>query len=168
MATFDLTTGQGTGQIGTATGLSKMVMVEKVFDVKKFQDNGNTFADGDVIQLIDLPAECYVLHVGAEVITAFDPGSSLAVDIDVAGGDDFVDGGDCTSAGYLAKGTNGHVDYTAVATFSNRMTSTDTIDLTFALSGSAPSVGKIRVYAILIDISGKIEEDLLTSSTNVQ
>ena len=35
MATFDLTTGQGTGQIGTATGLSKMVMVEKVFDVKK-------------------------------------------------------------------------------------------------------------------------------------
>ena len=168
MATFDLTTGQGTGQIGTATGLSKMVMVEKVFDVKKFQDNGNTFADGDVIQLIDLPAECYVLHVGAEVITAFDPGSSLAVDIDVAGGDDFVDGGDCTSAGYLAKGTNGHVDYTAVATFSNRMTSTDTIYLTFALSGSAPSVGKIRVYAILIDISGKIEEDLLTSSTNVQ
>ncbi len=168
MATFDLTTGQGTGQIGTATGLSKMVMVEKVFDVKKFQDNGNTFADGDVIQLIDLPAECYVLHVGAEVITAFDPGSSLAVDIDVAGGDDFVDGGDCTSAGYLAKGTNGHVDYTAVTTFSNRVTATDTIDLTFALSGSAPSVGKLRVYAILIDISGKIEEDLLTSSTNVQ
>jgi hypothetical protein len=168
MATFDLTTGQGTGQIGTATGLSKMVMVEKVFDVKKFQDNGNTFADGDVIQLIDLPAECYVLHVGAEVITAFDPGSSLAVDIDVAGGDDFVDGGDCTSAGYLAKGTNGHVDYTAVATFSNRVTSTDTIDLTCILSGSAPTVGKLRVYAILIDISGKIEEDLLTSSTNVQ
>ena len=43
MATFDLTTGQGTGQIGTATGLSKMVMVEKVFDVKKFQDNFNRF-----------------------------------------------------------------------------------------------------------------------------
>lgn len=37
MATFDLTTGQGTGQIGTATGLSKMVMVEKVFDVKNFK-----------------------------------------------------------------------------------------------------------------------------------
>ena len=46
MATFDLTTGQGTGQIGTATGLSKMVMIEKVFDVKKFQDNGNTFEIG--------------------------------------------------------------------------------------------------------------------------
>ena len=168
MATYDLTTGQGTGVTGTSTGLSKMVMVEKVFDVKKFQDNGNTFADGDVIQLIDLPAECYILHVGAEVVTAFNPGSSLTVDIDVAGGDDFVDGGDCTSAAYLAKGTNGHVDYTAVATFSNRVTATDTIDLTFALSGSAPSVGKLRVYAILIDISGKIEEDLLTSSTNVQ
>ncbi len=73
-----------------------------------------------------------------------------------------------TSAGYCAKGTDGHVDYTAVATFSNRVTATDTIDLTFALSGSAPSVGKLRVYVILIDISGKIEEDLLTSSTNVQ
>jgi hypothetical protein len=168
MATFDLTTGQGTGQIGTATGLSKMVMIEKVFDVKKFQDNGNTFADGDVIQLIDLPAECFILHCGAEVITAFDPGSSLAVDIDVAGGDDFVDGGDCTSAGYLAKGTNGHVDYTAVTTFVNRYTATDTIDIKCILSGSAPTVGKLRVYAILIDISGKIEEDLLTSSTNVQ
>jgi hypothetical protein len=168
MATYDLTTGQGTGVTGTSTGLSKMVMIEKVFDAKKFADNGNTLANADVVQLIDLPAECYVLHCGAEVLTAFNPGSSLTVDIDVDGGADFVDGADMTSAGYCAKGTDGHVDYTAVATFSNRVTATDTIDLTFALSGSAPSVGKLRVYVILIDISGKIEEDLLTSSTNVQ
>lgn len=168
MATYDLTTGQGTGQTGSATGLSKMVMIEKVFDAKKFADNGNTMANGDIIQLIDLPAECYIMHVGAEVLTAFDPGSSLTVDIDVAEGADFVDGGDVTSAGYLAKGTDGHVDYTAVTTFSNRVTATDTIDVKCILSGSAPTVGKLRVYAILIDISGKIEEDLLTSSTNVQ
>jgi len=168
MATYDLTTGQGTGVTGTSTGLSKMVMIEKVFDAKKFADNGNTLANADVVQLIDLPAECYILHCGAEVLTAFNPGSSLTVDIDTAGGADFVDGADITGAGYCAKGTDGHVDYTAVATFSNRVTATDTIDLTFALSGSAPSVGKLRVYVILIDISGKIEEDLLTSSTNVQ
>tara|TARA_X000001388_G_scaffold48350_2_gene34644 strand:- start:1362 stop:1868 length:507 start_codon:yes stop_codon:yes gene_type:complete len=168
MATFDLTTGQGTGVTGSATGLSKMVMIEKVFDAKKFADNGNTMANGDFIQLIDLPAECFILHVGAEVLTAFDPGTSLTVDIDVAEGDDFVDGGDVTSAGYLAAGSNGHVDYTAVTTFSNRTTATDTIDIKCILSGSAPTVGKLRVYAILIDISGKIEEDLLTSSAEVQ
>ena len=168
MATYDLTTGQGVGQAGSATGLSKMMMIEKVFDAKKFADNGNTMANGDIIQLIDLPAECFVLHVGAEVLTAFDPGTSLTVDIDVAAGDDMVDGGDVTSAGYLAKGTDGHVDYTAVTTFSNRVTATDTIDVKCILSGSAPTVGKLRVYAVIIDISGKIEEDLLTSSTNVQ
>ena len=67
-----------------------------------------------------------------------------------------------------AAGTNGHTDYTAVSTYVNRYTATDTIDIKCILSGSAPTVGKLRVYAILIDISGKIEEDLLTSSTNVQ
>ena len=168
MATYDWTTGQGTGAAGSATGLSKMVMLEKVFDAKKFKDAGNTMANGDIIQLIDIPAECFVLHVGAEVLTAFNPGSSLTVDIDVAEGDDMVDGGDVTSAGYLAAGSNGHSDYTAVATFSNRYTATDTIDVKCVLSGSAPSVGKLRVYAVLIDISGNIEEDLLYSSPNVQ
>ena len=168
MGTFDLTTGQGTGVAGTSTGLSKMMMIEKVFDAKKFADNGNTMANGDIIQLIDIPAECYILHVGAEVLTAFNPGTSLTVDIDFAEGDDIVDGGDVTSTGYLAAGSNGHTDYTAVSTYVNRYTATDTIDIKCILSGSAPSVGKLRVYAILIDISGKIEEDLLTSSTNVQ
>ena len=168
MATYDYTTGQGAGAAGSATGLSKMMMVERVFDAKKFKDSGNTMANGDIIQLIDLPAECFVLHVGAEVLTAFNPGTSLTVDIDVAEGDDMIDGGDITSAGYLAAGSNGHSDYTAVATYNNRYTATDTIDVKCVLSGSAPSVGKLRVYAVLIDISGNIEEDLLYSSPNVQ
>ena len=34
MATYDYTTGQGAGAAGSATGLSKMMMVERVFDAK--------------------------------------------------------------------------------------------------------------------------------------
>ena len=57
MATYDLTTGQGVGQAGSATGLSKMMMIDKVVDAKKFADNGKTMANGDIIRLIDLLAE---------------------------------------------------------------------------------------------------------------
>lgn len=161
MATVDLTGGQGTGA-SMPSRLPAVSVMEATIDIAKLIADGTvaSVSTGDVFQVIDLPAECYILHCGAEVITAFDATSPVA-DIDVNGGDDFVDGGDLSSTGYLAAGTNGHVDYTAVATFNNRVTSSDTIDVTITCTGN-PTVGVLRVYVILADISGKTEKQIHT------
>jgi hypothetical protein len=165
MATVDLTGGQGTGTT-MPSRLRGVHVIEKTFDVAKLVADGtiSSVANADVFQVIDIPAECYVFHCGAEVITAFD-GTTPTVDIDFGGGDDFVDGGDVSATGYLAAGTNGHVDYTAVATFNNRNTSSDTIDVTFAVTGSI-TVGVLRVYAIVADISGKLEKQVHVGSAS--
>ena len=161
MATVDLTGGQGTGS-SMPSRLPAVSVMEATIDIAKLISDGtvSSVSTGDVFQVIDLPAECYILHCGAEVITAFDATSPTA-DIDVAAGDDFVDGGDLSSTGYLAAGTNGHVDYTAVATFNNRVTATDTIDVKITCTGN-PTVGVLRVYVILADISGKTEKQIHT------
>ena len=166
MATVDLTGGQGTGEFMPSRQRGVHV-VEKTFDVAKLIADSTITAvtTGDVFQFIDVPAECYLLHAGAEVLTAF-TGTSPTCDIDFAAGDDLVDGGDISSAGYLAKGTNGHVDYTAVATFSNRITATDTIDVKLEFTGGTMSAGKMRVYAILADISGKTEKQVHNGSAS--
>ena len=166
MATVDLTGGQGTGEFMPSRQRGVHV-VEKTFDVAKLIADSTITAvtTGDVFQVIDVPAECYFLHAGAEVLTAF-TGTSPTCDIDFAAGDDLVDGGDISSAGYLAKGTNGHVDYTAVATFSNRITATDTIDVKLEFTGGTMSAGKMRVYAILADISGKTEKQVHNGSAS--
>ena len=166
MATVDLTGGQGTGEFMPSRQRGVHV-VEKTFDVAKLIADSTITAvtTGDVFQVIDVPAECYLLHAGAEVLTAF-TGTSPTCDIDFAAGDDLVDGGDISSTGYLAKGSNGHVDYTAVATFSNRITASDTIDVKLEFTGGTMSAGKMRVYAILADISGKTEKQVHNGSAS--
>ena len=57
------------------------------------------------------------------------------------------------------------MDYTAVATFSNRVTTADTIDIKVDAGANNVSTGKIRVYVILADISGLDETDSLQSVT---
>ena len=92
MATVNLTGGQGTGA-SMPSRLPAVSVMEATIDIAKLISDGTvaSVSTGDVFQVIDLPAECYILHCGAEVITAFDATSPVA-DIDVAGGDDFVDG----------------------------------------------------------------------------
>ena len=57
------------------------------------------------------------------------------------------------------------MDYTAVTTFSNRITTADTIDILVNAGANDVSTGKIRVYAILADISGLDETDSLQAVT---
>ena len=113
---------------------------------------GYSGADGDVFQLLEIPAGVLVLNAGAEVMKAFN--SSVTADIDFAGGDDIVDGADVTSTGFCAAGTNGQTNTvvgSAASTYTQFITTTDTIDVT--LAGAAPTTGRIRVYATVIDLN---------------
>jgi len=76
------------------------------------------------------------------------------VDIDFAAGDDIVDGGDVTSTGFLAQGTNGQsmvVSTADASTFTQHVTTTDTIDVKLIAGSADVTSGILRVIACCID-----------------
>lgn len=116
-------------------------------------EDGYSCANGDIFQLLEIPANTMVLFAGAEVETAFN-GSSPTVDIDFAAGDDIVDGGDVSAAGFLASGTNGQamtVGTGAASTFTQHVTTTDTIDVKLIAASADVTSGILRVVACCID-----------------
>ena len=132
-----------------------MRMVEAILDISKITDYSCT--DGDVFQLLEIPAGTLVLFAGAEVLTAFN-GTSPTVDIDFAAGDDIIDGGDVSSAGFLAEGSNGQAnDVTtgAASLFTQFQSATDTIDVKLIAGSADVTLGKLRVYACVIDCNGE-------------
>ena len=167
MATFDMTSKATTGVSASSIASlqvtrpgSAMRMVDAILDVDALTADGYSCTDGDIFQLLKIPANTFVLFAGAEVIKAFD-GSSPTVDIDFAAGDDIVDGGDVTSTGILAEGTNGQsndVITGADSLFECFVTTTDTIDVKLIAGSADVTVGRLRVYACLVDVNGYADE----------
>ena len=166
MATFDMTAKATTGVSAnyiasnqvTRPG-SAMRMVDAILDMDALTADGYSCTDGDIFQLLEIPANTFVLFAGAEVLTAFN-GSSPTVDIDFAAGDDIIDGGDVSSAGILAEGTNGQANdgiTGADSLIECFVTTTDTIDVKLIASSADVSSGRLRVYACLVDVNGYAE-----------
>jgi len=170
---IDMTSGQGT--TGHPSRMRGVYVIDKTIDyaavlVKK----GSALAAADVVQVLDIPAETFVLAAGAEIITVGNA-TTLTLDVDFAGGDDYVDGADAIAAvGYCAAGTNGFTGIQfANAVESSTLTNTaaihntaaDTLDVTFKTLTGTLSTGKVRVYAMLADISGVNEKTTLATSS---
>ena len=157
MATFDLTakstTGVGANSIATLpanAGTHMVRTIQEYLDIDALIAAGNTIANGDVFQMLEIPAGTLVLNAGAEVMKAFT--SSCTLDMDFGGGDDIIDGADITSAGFCAAGSNGQTNTVvgnAASTYTQFISTADTIDCTIA--GAAPATGRLRVYATVID-----------------
>jgi len=132
------------------TGMGAMRMVQAYLDIDALVAAGYSGADGDIFQLLEIPAGCLVLFAGAEVEKAFT--GSCTLDMDFAAGDDIIDGADITSTGYCAEGSNGQsndVTTGAASLFTQFQSATDTIDCKIA--GAAPATGRLRAYACIID-----------------
>ena len=147
------TTGVSSNSIAalpSQTGMGAMRMVQAYLDIDALVAEGYSGTDGDIFQLLEIPAGTLVLFSGAEVEKAFT--SSCTLDMDFAAGDDIIDGADITSTGFCAEGSNGQAnDVTtgAASTFTQFISTTDTIDCKIA--GAAPATGRLRVYACVID-----------------
>ena len=160
MATYDMTSSSTTGVssnsiavLPSETGMGAMRMVQAYLDIDALVAEGYSGADGDIFQLLEIPAGCLVLFAGAEVEKAFT--GSCTLDMDFAAGDDIIDGADITSTGFCAEGSNGQsndVTAGAASTFTQFVSTTDTIDCLIA--GAAPATGRLRVYATVIDLAG--------------
>ena len=157
MATYDMTSKDTTGvssdslaTLPTQTGMGAMRMIQAYLDIDALVAAGYSGADGDIFQLLEIPAGCLVLFAGAEVEKAFT--GSCTLDMDFAAGDDMIDGADITSTGFCAEGSNGQsndVTTGAASLFTQFQSSTDTIDCKIA--GAAPATGRLRAYACVID-----------------
>ena len=125
-------------------------LVENTIDLSQIR--GDTGPDNaDVLQVLDIPAETLIMEAGIEVITALS--SSATMDLGITGGDvDIYVDGDTNATGYG----------TLTATARHIAASADTLDI--LIGGADSSAGKIRVWAVMCDVSGSSETDTNTAS----
>ena len=148
MATYNVTAAGGT--TGHPANGRTPYLVENTIDISAINSNSGT-ADGDIVQALDIPAETLIMEAGVEVITALS--SSATIDLGITGGDPdrYVDG-DTNATGFSTLTNTARVI----------VASADTLDAKIA--GAASSAGKIRVFAVLCDVSGIDETDRNTDS----
>lgn len=118
---------------------------------------GGTLAAADVIECISVPTNTVILSAGIEVITVMGGESSdttfdlgvTGIDVDV-----FVDGfdADAAAAGAYAQQPAAYQPVVIGAT-------ADTIDLLIATATTAPTSGVARVWAVLMNVDGRIAAD---------
>jgi len=146
MATYDVTGPGGTNRPGRYNpGIRTPYLVENTIDISAVNGDSGT-ASGDVLQVIDLPAETLVMEAGIEVLTACS--GSVTFDLGITGVDvDIYTDGDTNATGYS----------TLTATARSVAATADTLDV--LQGGAASTVGKIRVWAILCDVAGVDETD---------
>jgi hypothetical protein len=150
MATISIAAGATAGR----TAGSVPYLVDAVVDFAvAATSKGSALAAADVIECLSVPVNTCILNAGLEVITAAGGESSdttydlgTGVDADV-----FVDGfdGDAAAAGAYAQNAAAFQPIVVGAT-------ADTIDLTIATATTAPTSGKVRVWAVLMNVDGRI------------
>ena len=144
MATIDRTPNGGT--VGHPANVARpYVMTSKVHDTA----DGGT--GGDIIQLIDIPADTMIVAGVLEVLEARG-NTDITLDIGITGGDVdcFVDGS------VLAAGFTPFLEAAVGASGSSArvLTSADTIDALIIDGGSSgESAARFRIHVVLADIS---------------
>ena len=106
-------------------------------------------SSGDVVQCITLPANTHILHAGVQVVESatMNTGTNATITLGAADADEYVTAFDIDGASDLAYAPSVTPSAEVV------LSSADTLDLTFAGDGATFSAGKLRVYALLMDVS---------------
>ena len=148
MATYNVTGAGGTA--GHPSNGRTPYLVENTIDISAINGDSGA-AQNDVLQVLDIPAETIVMEAGVEVLTALS--ANVTLDLGITGGDvDIYVDGDAKEIGYSA----------ATATARHVAASADTLDL--LVLSAASSAGKVRVYAVMCDVSGIDETDRNTAT----
>lgn len=110
-------------------------------------EKGSALAAADVFETIYIPADTVVLGAGAQLMTA---GDSTTLTLTVGTGASAAEWV-ATLDGKATAGTYG-ADVSASPVWST-YAAADTIDVTFATLTGTLSTGKVRVYALMLDVS---------------
>ena len=151
MATIDLSSGLGNGQHPSRSLGRLPYVVEKTIDFAVATTaKGSALAAADVIEAIDVPAQSVVLNAGYEVTATIT--GDVTIDLGVTGvdADVFVDGAVLAAATTVGTFAQNAAAYQPVV-----LGAADTVDLLIAGSTAAISAGKVRVWALVVDVSDK-------------
>jgi len=141
-----------TSLLKAATGNSQRgrnpYMVENTLDIVATTVDPSS---GDVVQAITIPAGTKILAAGLEVVESatMNTGTDATVTVGAADADEYVTSFDIDGAADGAYAPSVTVSADVV------LSSADTLDVTFAGSGASFTAGKLRVYAIMMDVSSQ-------------
>jgi hypothetical protein len=150
-----VTTLAGGAQIGR-TAAPAPIFAENVIDIEAWVTaEGGALVAGDIIEAISVPAEHIVLTAGIEVVSPLvGESADTRFLLGVVGGDvdAFVASWDATAA---AAGAYAPATQTGQVMFG----AADTIDLELDAATTGPTAGKLRVWALMVPVSGRILAD---------
>jgi hypothetical protein len=156
MATYTDTLGFDKGSAGgNARGNFKTTVREVLLDfaaitAARSAASATALANGDILEVIPVPAQTVVLAVGMEVLVA--EGGTCTVDIgDGDDADGYLDGVDANAAAGTSYATSDGATGYAVGRY---YSSADTIDFTMV---NAMDTGVVRVWAVCVDVDGSVE-----------
>jgi hypothetical protein len=141
-----------TSLLKAATGNSQRgrnpYMVENTLDIVATAVDPSA---GDVVQAITIPAGTKILAAGLEVVESatMNTGTDATVTVGAADPDEYVTSFDIDGAADGAYAPSVTVSADVV------LSSADTLDVTFAGTGASFTAGKLRVYAIMMDVSSQ-------------
>ena len=103
----------------------------------------------DIVQCITIPANTHIVHAGVQVVESatMDTGTNSAITLGAADVDEYVTSFDIDGASALAYAPSVTPSAEVV------LATADTLDLVFAGDGATFTAGKLRVYALLMDVS---------------
>lgn len=139
-----------TSLLKPATGNSQRgrnpYMVERTLDIVATTVDPSS---GDVVQAITIPANTKILAAGVQVVESatMNTGTDATVTLGAVDADEYVTAFDIDGAADGAYAPSATVAADVV------LTSADTLDVTFAGTGASFTAGKLRVYAIMMDVS---------------
>lgn len=145
----------GAGGAFSTAGRTPFVIDHIVDFAAAITAKGGALAQADVIEALELPAQCQILSCGAEVIAEHTGTSTdLTLDIGITGGNtDFVaDGFDYDAASV------GAVTSPVVAELPLYNSAADTIDILLATMTGTTTGGKLRVWACIVPVDGRQQE----------
>ena len=156
MATYNATSSVGGTVNHPANAAKAYVLTSPVYDAVDNTD----LEQGDVVQLIDLPADTMVVGGCLENLEASGNGQ-ITFDVGITGGDvdAFIDGGASNGTTIIPFGT------AAQATDSAMVTSADTLDLLVIDGGSSKTTAwRFRAHVVLVDVSKNPTEKATVST----
>jgi hypothetical protein len=154
MATIDLSNGLGGAPRPVRSLTNIPYFVEREIDwAAAATAKGGVLAAADVIEAIDVPANTMVINAGIEVtVAAGGESNDNTLDLGITGvdADCFVDGFDLDAAVAGAYAQNAAAFQPLIVG-----STADTIDVLIATATTAPTSGKIRVWAVMCNIDAK-------------
>jgi len=144
---------EGTTHISRSAQVNVPYLLENVIDYADvLAAKGSALAASDTIEALKIPAGTAILYVGCRQVVAGNS-TTLTLDIGKTGGDvdEWVDGFDAQASAVGAYSA----DLDAVPAIYAPLTTADTVDVLFATLTGTLTTGKIAVFALVLDCSGK-------------